>query len=512
MLYLLNLNLGGEGAFASVHPGLEVDDETGAVRQVAVKQPLPPDKLAALLFRRASGEPPRDSGWLARRLFDRERAEHVKLAHPNLVRSLRAARLEGGPVLVLEYIHGADLAWFIEHERALPVLEVIDVLRQVGAALSHLHRVAGLVHGDLHAGNILFDGLGRILVSDFGLALRAGDQDEHFVAIAKRVVPPEELEHPVWTHSDGSGRVEPAPDARGDVWSLGLWAALALRGHALRSLPAPGEKRVPTPPEPGEAFRAPYDVSSARDPGALVEDCLESAFGPAPSALREELRSLLGDMLAEDPADRPADGGVVLERLRGGVALADAVDRLRRRDVLRRGLLVRRDWDADRAGDRLEVAARELAALQWPRPEDASLLPDDEHVLARAAWTARQRTGRTALANVAAESAIRCQERYGEDARVASLAFSALTDVLGTRPGAAEELVRAAEIETEAFGCFGSFVRAQGLREMRTMLTALEPGAASGRDEAVTQLEAALAAFDAGLLERFEEFTGRLPR
>jgi serine/threonine protein kinase len=51
----------------------------------------------------------------------------------------------------------------------LPVAQAVAMARAAAAALAHLH-ARGLTHGDLYAHNLLVDGQGGALLSDFGAA------------------------------------------------------------------------------------------------------------------------------------------------------------------------------------------------------------------------------------------------------------------------------------------------------------------------------------------------------
>ena len=76
---------------------------------------------------------------------------------------------------VLEYCPGDDLDLILRSRKCLPEKEARAVTLQVLAGLAHLHtptnNVRGaIIHYDLKPGNILFDGVGRVKISDFGLS------------------------------------------------------------------------------------------------------------------------------------------------------------------------------------------------------------------------------------------------------------------------------------------------------------------------------------------------------
>ena len=105
----------------------------------------------------------------ALRRFERESLLAASVTHPNIVFIVDAGTVDGTPYLVQEFVDGCSLADVL-HERRLSAAEVCDILEPVTNALAELHQ-AGILHRDLKPRNILIDGQGRPMLSDFGLAV-----------------------------------------------------------------------------------------------------------------------------------------------------------------------------------------------------------------------------------------------------------------------------------------------------------------------------------------------------
>ncbi len=101
-----------------------------------------------------------------------------QLNHPNSISVFDFGRTEDGqPYLVMELLRGKDLGVILHEEGELPLARIVDVLRQVLAALGQAHDL-GIVHRDLKPENIILQPQRRggdlVKVLDFGLAkLRA---------------------------------------------------------------------------------------------------------------------------------------------------------------------------------------------------------------------------------------------------------------------------------------------------------------------------------------------------
>jgi hypothetical protein len=100
--------------------------------------------------------------------FKQEYRAASTLSHPHLVRALDHGVENGDHYLVLEFIHGEDLAQVIEHRGKLPEEEAVHLIGQVGQALqlAHDHQI---IHRDVKPSNILVTSTGLAKLTDLGL-------------------------------------------------------------------------------------------------------------------------------------------------------------------------------------------------------------------------------------------------------------------------------------------------------------------------------------------------------
>jgi serine/threonine protein kinase len=83
----------------------------------------------------------------------------------------------------------------------LSAAQAQHLITQVAAALDHLH-TQGLTHGDLYAHNLLVDGQGGVLLSDYGAASWCSPADparaERLRAIDRRALAVLQAELALW--------------------------------------------------------------------------------------------------------------------------------------------------------------------------------------------------------------------------------------------------------------------------------------------------------------------------
>ena len=105
--------------------------------------------------------------------FSREARAASRISHPNALSVTDFGEDENGVVfLVMEYLNGKTLKQVIRENGPLPLARVVDIMRQVGDALSVAHS-QGVVHRDLKSDNIMLltTAVGEhAKVLDFGIA------------------------------------------------------------------------------------------------------------------------------------------------------------------------------------------------------------------------------------------------------------------------------------------------------------------------------------------------------
>jgi serine/threonine protein kinase len=207
------------------------------------------------------------------------------LEHPNIVRLHEVLATRSGTALVFEHAAGGSLATRLARRGPLSPGQVVTLGLGVAGALRAAHE-RGIVHGDVHPGNVLLDGRGHVLLADFGLA-------------ASR------------SRGGAAGYTAPEveqgerPSVRSDLWSLGAVCRTALGSGGPTTLvvvltvalaPAP-EARFASAADFAAALADAYDASpiTAGSSGGSVAACLPARaegpvltrrFGPRPPAVR----------------------------------------------------------------------------------------------------------------------------------------------------------------------------------------------------------------------------------
>ncbi|WP_369183150.1 serine/threonine-protein kinase [Streptomyces sp. Y1] len=275
--------------------------------------------------------------------FVREARTASSLSNPHIAAVHDYGRAPDGAgeahYLVMELVRGEALSAVLKRERPENGL-ALKWMGQVCKALDAAHR-SGVVHRDIKPGNVMIDADRRVKVVDFGIARLLSQTGPRLTSSGSVVGTVPYLAPECW--ADG------AVDGRADLYALGIMLFEVCAG------------RLP--------FRADTPL------GYLTKHATE-----APPRLRSvdpALADLVDQLLAKDPADRPATAAEVRARLR----------------TVRPGMLG--------AGDRTPEELRDQAHRAWRYGEEGAfgravetltaLLPE----LARTCGAADPRTLRT---------------------------------------------------------------------------------------------------------------------
>ena len=100
--------------------------------------------------------------------FDVEAETLSRLDHPAIVRMCDRGEHDGVPYLVLDLIEGEPLS-VVLRRGPLDEADVIRIGAVLADALAHAHAL-GVVHRDVKPSNVLFDDVGDVHLTDFGIA------------------------------------------------------------------------------------------------------------------------------------------------------------------------------------------------------------------------------------------------------------------------------------------------------------------------------------------------------
>jgi len=104
------------------------------------------------------------------RRFEREANNLNKLQHPNIVRFFGFEKHKRLAFMLMDYIEGITIKHLIhDSEDGVKRGHIRVIMRAICGALHYAHQ-SGFVHCDIKPANVMVDGNGQILVTDFGIA------------------------------------------------------------------------------------------------------------------------------------------------------------------------------------------------------------------------------------------------------------------------------------------------------------------------------------------------------
>ncbi|MFI6643363.1 serine/threonine-protein kinase [Streptomyces sp. NPDC050504] len=221
-------------------------------REVAVKEVRAPSALPTEEVRRLYARLEREA-WAA-----------ARVSHRNVVTVYDVASEDGRPWIVMELIRGLSLAEVLDAEGPMRPQRAAHVGAEVLAALRSAHE-AGVLHRDVKPGNVLLANDGRVVLSDFGIAMVEGTSaltmTGELIGSPEFLAPERALGRPAGPESD--------------LWSLGVLLYAAVEGNS--------------------PFRLDTPLSTLR---AVVDEELP------PPRLAGALTGVIEGLLRKDPAER----------------------------------------------------------------------------------------------------------------------------------------------------------------------------------------------------------------
>lgn len=106
-------------------------------------------------------------------VFLRETHLMGSLSHPNIVAIYDCGQLQGRFYIVMEYVPGQNLRWFMQPGEPWPIDRILLLVNSIARALTYIHS-QDILHLDLKPENVICDGP-NYKITDFGLALNRVD-------------------------------------------------------------------------------------------------------------------------------------------------------------------------------------------------------------------------------------------------------------------------------------------------------------------------------------------------
>ena len=228
----------------------------------------------------------RDPKFLAR--FHNEVRIARQVSHPNVCRVYDIGEVEGLSYISMEYVDGEDMHSLLRRIGRLPPDKALEIARKLCSGLAAAHD-KGVLHRDLKPGNIMIDGRGHVLITDFGLAGVMGSIEGAEVRNGTPAyMAPEQL----------SGK---EVSAQSDIYALGVVLYEMFTG------------KPPYMAATREQLLILAEHGTPANPRSIVKD------------IDPLVEGVILRCLAPDPRARPASAFGVLAALPGGDPLAEAL-------------------------------------------------------------------------------------------------------------------------------------------------------------------------------------------
>lgn len=246
-----------------------------------------------------------------RTLYERTRREArsaARITHPNVIVVHDVVDDEGLPCIVMEYVPSVTLGDVLKRRGALPPEEAARIGRAMAAALRAAHD-AGVQHRDVKPANVLLGDGGRIVLTDFGIAMESGTSS---------LTKPGELIGSIgYLAPERLRGAHPDTGPASDLWALGATLYQAVEGRDPFRRDTAIETAYAIAADPYEPPRNAGELTPVIE-GLLVKD-------PDQRMDVHEVERRLGDVTGTrteplDPATRPDRTDVLASPARKGGA------------------------------------------------------------------------------------------------------------------------------------------------------------------------------------------------
>jgi hypothetical protein len=211
-----------------------------------------------------------------------------QISHANLCRVHDVGDVDGRHFLSMEYVDGEDLAALLRRIGHLPREKATQIARQLCAGLAAAHD-QGVLHRDLKPANVMIDSRGRARITDFGLAVLAGQVAHGEVGAGTPVyMAPEQL-------AGGPATIQ------SDLYALGLVLYELFTG------------------------RRPFSASSIEELARLQQESTPASPSSHVDGLDPAVERVILRCLRSNPNERPASALAAAAALPGGDPLAAAL-------------------------------------------------------------------------------------------------------------------------------------------------------------------------------------------
>ncbi|MCM2418526.1 serine/threonine-protein kinase [Streptomyces sp. RKAG293] len=216
--------------------------------------------------------------------LEQEGRAAARIIHPNVITVYDVAVAGGAPWIVMELVRGLTLADVLDADGPMTPRRAADIGAHVLAGLRAAH-IAGVLHRDVKPGNVLIANDGRVVLTDFGIAMIEGTSA--LTRTGELIGSPEYL-----APERGMGN---APGPESDLWSLGVLIYRSVEGSspfrrdsALSTLSAAVNDPLPEPRRAGPLGpvlegllrKRPADRISGSEAQRMLDDVAAGRTGP----------------------------------------------------------------------------------------------------------------------------------------------------------------------------------------------------------------------------------------